>query len=247
MKQQFAYVFSELSPAGLTKHSDPALLFAKKPGSGLKLRGLAGAVDAFECDEQRPHGLSLFGSTRESKQACRNISTRDGRSSVAPAEPGPSVEHAHPIGRSFSWRGVVLALALLLVIALAALGGRALLHRLDGTRPVSDTGQVQKGQGSVAAAVRPRSATSVLVLNGNGLSGAAGGLASRLLAHGYRSALATDAQVTTYSRSFVLFRPGWAREAERLAKDAGIRTVAPLDGTLPVTEPRYPLVAIVGH
>ncbi len=155
------------------------------------------------------------------------------------------MEHAHPIGRNFSPRGIVLAVALLLVVALAALGGRAVLHGLGGTRPVSDTGQVQKGQGSVA--VRPRSATSVLVLNGAGIPGAAGGLASRLLAHGYRSALATNAQVMTYARSLVLFRRGWAGEAERLAKDAGIRTVAPLDGTLPATDPRYPLVAIVGH
>lgn len=156
------------------------------------------------------------------------------------------MEHAHPIDRRFSWRGAVLALALLLLITIAALGGWLLLHRLFGTRPVSDTGQVQKGQGNVAATVRPRAATSVVVLNGNGIAGAAGGVSSRLLATGYRSATATNAQVTTYARSIVLYRPGWAREAGRLAKDARIHAVAPLDGPLPPADSRYPLVAIVG-
>jgi hypothetical protein len=156
------------------------------------------------------------------------------------------VEHAHPIDRTFSWRGAFRALALLVAIALIPLGGWAVVHRLAGTRPVSDTGHVQKRQSSAGAAValRPRAATSVLVLNGNGLAGAAGGVSSRLLADGYRSALAENAQATTYARSLVLYRPGWEREAKRLAKDARIRAVAPLDGPLPATG--YPLVAIIG-
>jgi hypothetical protein len=95
--------------------------------------------------------------------------------------------------------------------------------------------------------LRPRSRTSVLVLNGNGFSGAAGTLANRLLSHGYRNALATDAQVTTYARSLILFRRGWASEAERLAKDARIRVAAALDGTLPASDARFPLVVILGR
>ena len=64
---------------------------------------------------------------------------------------------------------------------------------------------------------------------------------------GYRSALATDAQVTTYARSVVLYRLGWQSEAERLAKDAQIRAVAPLDGALPAGDSRFPLVVILGR
>jgi hypothetical protein len=56
-----------------------------------------------------------------------------------------------------------------------------------------------------------------------------------------------NAQVTTYARSIVLFRPGWEREAKRLAKDARIRAVAPLDGPLPSGAAAAPLVAIVGR
>jgi LytR cell envelope-related transcriptional attenuator len=176
-----------------------------------------------------------------------NILRLYGRSSAAPAEPGPAVEHTQPIDGSFSWRGAVLTLALLLLTVLAGLGGSALLHRLSGTRPVSDTGHGQKRQPIATGTLRPRSATSVLVLNGNGLAGAAGGVSTRLLTDGYRGAPAADAPLTNYARSIVLYRHGWADEAERLATDAGIHAVAPLDGGLPAAESRYPLVAIVGH
>jgi hypothetical protein len=84
------------------------------------------------------------------------------------------------------------------------------------------------------------------VLNGNGLSGAAGGIASDLLAVGYRHAVPTDAPSLNYALSLVLFRPGWQREAERLSRDARIPTVAPLDGHIQAADSRYPLVVILG-
>jgi hypothetical protein len=156
------------------------------------------------------------------------------------------VEHAHPIGRDLSWRKAALPLALLGGIALAALGGRALPHRV-GTSAAAQEKHATAPPAAHPGHLRPRSATSVLVLNGNGIAGAAGGISRRLRTDGYRSAFATNAQVTTYARSVVLYRPGWADEAARLAKDVGIRTVAPLDGSLPATGSHYPLVAIVGH
>ena len=85
------------------------------------------------------------------------------------------------------------------------------------------------------------------MLNGSGSAGAAGDVSSRLLADGYRRAPAANAQVTTYARSVVLFRPGWEREAKRLAKDTRIGVVAPLDGPLPTADSGYRLVAIVGQ
>jgi hypothetical protein len=93
--------------------------------------------------------------------------------------------------------------------------------------------------------LRPRSRVSVLVLNGNGIAHAAGGTATQLLVHGYRSTYPTDAP-NTYARSLVLFRQGWEREGRRLARDAGIRTVTPLDGRLPGTGAGYQLVLILG-
>ena len=83
------------------------------------------------------------------------------------------------------------------------------------------------------------------MLNGNGVAHAAGTAATRLLAAGYRRATATDA-AQAYASSLVLFRRGWEREAQRLAHDAGVRVVAPLDGRVRGSEARYQLVLILG-
>jgi hypothetical protein len=123
-----------------------------------------------------------------------------------------------------------------MTVALFAVIAFALLHQAGKPAAARST-----------APLKPRSQTSVLVLNGNGTAGAASDMSTRLLTHGYRSAFATDAKVMTYARSLVLFRRGWAAEARRLAKDARIRTVAPLDGPIPAADAQYPLVAIIGH
>ena len=134
--------------------------------------------------------------------------------------------------RDVSRRRLAPKHARLLLIALVTLAGWTLIHRV-GTPAAAQTEH---------EALKPRYAISVLVLNGNGRAGVAGTLADRLLAHGYRTASAADAQVKTYARSLILFRAGWAGEAARLGKDIGIRAVAPLDGR----RSRYPLVAILG-
>ncbi|MDX6481350.1 MAG: LytR cell envelope-related transcriptional attenuator [Gaiellaceae bacterium] len=130
----------------------------------------------------------------------------------------------------------LIAIARLAAIALVTIGGWTLIHRV-GTPAAAQSHE---------APLKPRYAASVLVLNGSGKSGAAGALADRLLARGYRTASAADAQVTTYASSIILFRGGWSGEAARLAQDLGIRRVAPIDGSFPVGVPRYPLVAILG-
>src|SRR5262249_56141372 len=94
--------------------------------------------------------------------------------------------------------------------------------------------------------LRPRSRVSVLVLNGNGISGSAGSAATGLLARGYRHAVPTDAPRLDYPRSLVLYRPGWQREAERLGRDARIPMVAPLDGRGAPEYTRVPLVRTRG-
>ena len=43
----------------------------------------------------------------------------------------------------------------------------------------------------------------------------------------------TDAPRHDYARSLVMFRPGFAPEARRLARDLKIRIVGPLDGLGP--------------
>jgi hypothetical protein len=163
------------------------------------------------------------------------------------------VEHVQPLlDRPFPWRIAALAAAAIalaeLTVLLALAGAHLFAARpaqtgLERTRPVSDTGRrVSKGH----VVLRPRSRVSVLVLNGNGISGVAGTEASKILSAGYRRATAADAPGDGYARSLVLFRPGWQGEAQRLAHDAGILTVAPLDGRLAGSNRGYPLVLILG-
>ena len=74
-----------------------------------------------------------------------------------------------------------------------------------------------------------RTETKVLVLNGNGITGAAAAESDSLRARGYRI---TDTGNTaqSYGQSVVLYRPGRLAEAQRLATDEGIPLVGPLDG-----------------
>jgi hypothetical protein len=151
------------------------------------------------------------------------------------------VEHVQRLNRPFPWR---LATLVASALVLATLGTLVLTHRPGQTRPVPGTSRVPKGP--ALPPLRPRSRISVLVLNGNGIGGAAGGEATNLLARGYRHAVPTDAPTLDYLRSLVLFRPGWQREAERLSHDARIRMVAPLDGRVAPAYARVPLVVILG-
>ena len=151
------------------------------------------------------------------------------------------MEHAQPFDRPFPWRLVTLFAS---AVALAILGWLVLSHRPRHARPVSDTGRASNQQAETP--LRPRSRISVLVLNGNGVSGAAGDEATRILARGYRHAIPTDAPSLGYRRSLVLFRPGWQGEAQRLARDVRIRTVATLDGRVAPAYSHVPLIVILG-
>ena len=83
---------------------------------------------------------------------------------------------------------------------------------------------------AVAQPKLERSETSVLILNGNGRSGAAASQASRVRALGYLVGGVGNAPRSDFTRSLVMFRPGYRPEALRLAKDVGIPVVTPLDG-----------------
>jgi LytR cell envelope-related transcriptional attenuator len=82
---------------------------------------------------------------------------------------------------------------------------------------------------ATAAVKRSRSKTVVMVLNGNGRTGAAASAASRVQSRGYRVGAVTNAP-RQVSRSIVMYRPGFAGEGRRLGKDIGVGLVTPLDG-----------------
>src|SRR5262249_26710545 len=129
--------------------------------------------------------------------------------------------------------------------ALVILGGLVLTHQSGPAHPAAAATHHHAAT-PFAVPLRPRSQISVLVLNGNGVSGVAGTEATSILARGYRHAIPTDASQLNYARSLVLYKPGWQREAERLAREVKIPTVAPLDGRVAPEYASVPLVVILG-
>lgn len=82
----------------------------------------------------------------------------------------------------------------------------------------------------VGAPKLTRAETSVLVLNGGGRTGAAATQAASLEARGYTIGAVGNAPRSDYTRSLVMYRRGFAAEGARLAKDARVKIVGPLDG-----------------
>jgi hypothetical protein len=171
------------------------------------------------------------------------------------------VEHAPSLSRPFPWRTatiVVGALAAIELVALALVGGTRLAHffRPATKAPAAATAPAAHATAThvkplklpaiPSHALLPRSRVSVLVLNGNGVTGAAATEAARLQARGYPLPTAKDAARHDYARSMVLFRPGYSVEAHRLARDAGIRLVSPVDGVGKAQLRGSPLVVILG-
>jgi hypothetical protein len=175
------------------------------------------------------------------------------------------VEHAPYItSRSFPWRTatiVVGAIAAAELVALALIGGTHIAHLV---RPAAHTTAATAAKSAPAKhaatpathvktpaappahPIWPRSRVAVLVLNGNGVSGAAAAEASRIRILGYRVPAATNAPYHDYSRSMILFKPGFHTEARRLAHDAHIGLVAPIDGIRTAQLRGSKLVVILG-
>jgi hypothetical protein len=76
----------------------------------------------------------------------------------------------------------------------------------------------------------PRAKTTVIVLNGNGIPGAASVSADRVHSLHYIITATGNAPRTDFPRSVVMFRPGFKAAAVRLARDMHVKRVAPLDG-----------------
>ena len=75
-----------------------------------------------------------------------------------------------------------------------------------------------------------RANTHVLVLNGNGQTGAAASAAQLVQARGYPAAETSNAKRNDYPRSIVMYAPGFSVEAKRFARDLNVQIVTALDG-----------------
>jgi hypothetical protein len=140
------------------------------------------------------------------------------------------------------WRNaafIASAVALVeLLILLLITGGalaRAVSHRVEraATKHVqastASTRHVQR-KVSIPAAKLPRAKTKVLVLNGNGRQGAAAAAAARVQHRRYRIDGVANAPRSDFAHSIVMYKPRFAGEGHRLARDLGVKVVTPLDG-----------------
>lgn len=162
-----------------------------------------------------------------------------------------------------NWRTATLVTAaiaavelVLLVVAGIVLVAKPLSHRVQAaaTKHALEAKQVPKAAAPITRAPErlraphlARTQTSVLVLNGNGRTGAAGTEAGRIRHLGYRISSIGDARRMDYPASVVMYSPGFRPEGQRLAHDLGIRTVGSLDGVRIRELKGAQLAIVVGH
>ena len=151
--------------------------------------------------------------------------------------------------------GAIAAAELLVLLAIGggALAG-AITDRLDtaakehalapAAKPKLAASATRKQ--AVPKADLPRRRTVVRVLNGNGRSGAAASAASQVRSRGYKIGFVGNAAHTGFAQSLVMYRPGFAGEAQRFARDLRVRRVGPLDGVRPKELGRAHVVFILG-
>lgn len=142
------------------------------------------------------------------------------------------------------WRTAAIVLTGVAAVELVLLlfVGGALLSRSGtetvapakhGTTTIAKVKPTKAKTPPAAAQALPRRKVGVLVLNGNGRTGAAGVAASRVTGHGYRVRGVANAPTTEYAHSIVMYKPGFKSEGARLARDLGVGIVGPLDGMRP--------------
>jgi LytR cell envelope-related transcriptional attenuator len=151
-----------------------------------------------------------------------------------------------------SWRNAAIAVTAIAALELVLLAGAAvallgnpLARHLKAEAAAAAQPRV-RGTPRVASPKLERDETAVIVLNGNGRTGAAGAAAERVAKRGYVVADVGNASRTDHTRTLVMYRPGFAGEAARFARDMHVHLVTPLDGMRPRALMGAHLVLIVG-
>jgi hypothetical protein len=162
------------------------------------------------------------------------------------------MEHAVPFEAVRPWRtaaivasGVAALELLALIVAGTVLLGRSVVSHgaRAAAKPAASTPATTPPSRHAGL---PRTKTRVVVLNGNGEAGAAAAEASTLRARGYKISAVGNAQRATQGPTLVMYRPGFAGEAQRLARDTGIRVVTALDGIQPSSLRGAQLIVVLG-
>lgn len=151
---------------------------------------------------------------------------------------------------------VASLVAALELVALVAIGlvviAKPLAHRVGAAAeskalaPIKPARHTSPTPASLAEPKLSRARTSVLVLNGGGVSGAAAAVSARASGVGYRIAAVGNAPKSDYTRTLVMYRQGFAPEAARLARDLRVKIVGPLDGLRPAQLAGAQVAIIVG-
>ena len=167
------------------------------------------------------------------------------------------------------WRTATLVTGLIAAVefvALLVLGAmllakplsRAVLRQApaSASAPATTTAKAAKtaAKGTPAvpkhlAAVKPklpRGRTGILVLNGNGRTGAASAEAASLQRLGYPPATTGNAVRHDYATTVIMYRKGMRVEGLRLARDLHVKVVGPLDGLRPAALHGAKLAVILG-
>jgi LytR cell envelope-related transcriptional attenuator len=184
-----------------------------------------------------------------------------------PQKPASAVEAPLPPDELIRpWRTATIVASLIAAVELVLLvaGGALLLarplsHVLTRHAHAAAVAHTKKEKAKPAPAAKPhpkprpvarptlaRSKTPVAVLNGNGRNGAAASEASKLHHLGYPISSTANARRQDYATSVVLYRPGFAAEGKRLARDLGVKVVGPLDGITAAALHGGKLAVIVG-
>jgi hypothetical protein len=164
----------------------------------------------------------------------------------------------HPFPSYSPWRTralVASAVAALELLALLGVGAAAvmppLIRDLEGAareRQLAPAAPTKPKPAKAAErALLARSETSVVVLNGNGISGAASESADRVRALAYVVAYVGNAPNRNEGRTVIMFRPGYEPEAKRLARDLRVKLVGPLDGLHERDLMGAHVAVVVGH
>ncbi len=173
--------------------------------------------------------------------------------------PAPSLDVVRPWRTATLVATAIAAVELvLLVVAGLVLLGRSLAPHVQAAAAEAAAPKVaaQSKPAAAPAVTRPvkvvasvpRGKTHVIVLNGNGIQGAASEAASLVKARGYRVDTVGNAPRTGYAASRVMYRPGFEGEAKRFGKDLnlGVAQIGPLDGMKPAQLHGAQLVFILG-
>jgi hypothetical protein len=149
----------------------------------------------------------------------------------------------HSLARPFElgardWRKLTIVLgavaaveAIVLLVLAVVLIVPSVSHHLRST--ATDNALPKGATGPHTPAGRAKlspTQTPVMVLNGNGRSGAAATTARTVRSLGYKLGPVGNAPRMDYPVSLVMYRPGMRPEAFKFAKKAHVRAVGPLDG-----------------